>query len=545
MASDGGKASTVKRSSSVHSARIVEVSGPRSPAHSRHTSVDTSERPRRISPSGLVSTPRSSIVEDEFKSRFIEHDVESPAYSPAPCPSLDRRRPPRPAAVPISETDEDRHRHRRDSPSPETGGASRAAHAPAADILGVRAKKEPAAMGAAGNRAPATNAMRREHTPSHIKVTTAAKGSSASAAGSFLDETIPEIPPKAPGHSGWQSPKADGRGTMPIERSKTRETDEDPALSSQNNATPRQIHTSGSSASSATSKLKPLRTSEENSSRAESVARNFEELIHSNQTITYTLTPENMRDIDSKRSLDSPVVTKFTRKSEETRGQNSPRSSPIAVEAPKSPLTHHHQPLTPTSPRAGDGKAAARSPGQVPVPRIPPGLGASSAGRAGGSQAREARNQGESTADFADFIKYSGPAAGERAAAPRLKIKTPTSPAPSSGGDPPSTTSSMNRGRYQPREAAVDTKVDSSDLIDFIRQGPPIAASNHRIPRHVAPFRSTMDSDQMSGAGGGMAVDATIPEIRYSQGSTNFTDNSMPSMQSGSSAACAIPTPST
>jgi hypothetical protein len=45
--------------------------------------------------------------------------------------------------------------------------------------------------------------------------------------------------------------------------------------------------------------LKPMRTSEEQMpTRAESVARNFEELIHSNQTITYTLTPENMRDMD-------------------------------------------------------------------------------------------------------------------------------------------------------------------------------------------------------------------------------------------------------
>lgn len=90
----------------------------------------------------------------------------------------------------------------------------------------------------------------------------------------------------------------------------------------------------------------------------------------------------------------------------------------------------------------------------------------------------------------------------------------------------------ISRERYQPRDAAVDNRGDSSDLIDFIRQGPPTAASSHRIPRHVAPFRSTMDSDQLNGAVGGMAVDATIPEIRYSQGSTNMTEHSMPSMQS-------------
>lgn len=97
-----------------------------------------------------------------------------------------------------------------------------------------------------------------------------------------------------------------------------------------------------------------------------------------------------------------------------------------------------------------------------------------------------------------------------------------------------------NRSRHQPRDAVVDGKTDNSDLIDFIRQGPPIATSSHRIPRHVAPFRSTMDSDQMSGAIGGKAVDATIPEIRYSQASTNLTDNSMPSMQSSVNSSSAL-----
>lgn len=97
-----------------------------------------------------------------------------------------------------------------------------------------------------------------------------------------------------------------------------------------------------------------------------------------------------------------------------------------------------------------------------------------------------------------------------------------------------------SRGRYQPREAAVD-KGDNSDLIDFIRQGPPSSGiSNHRIPRHVAPFRNTMDSDQMTGANGGRAVDANIPEIRHSQASTNITDNSMPSIQSSVNSSSAL-----
>lgn len=259
------------------------------------------------------------------------------------------------------------------------------------------------------------------------------------------------------------------------------------------------------------------------------MARNFEEMIQSNQTITYTLTPENMRDIDSKRSLDSPVVTKFSRKGDEARGQHSPRSSPTAPEAPKLPTTFHA--ISPSSPRTGESKAS-KPPG--PVPRAPAGT----AGRAGGPQTRDARTNGESMADFAQFIKSTG-APGEKGPVPPRKVGTPTSPTKASASPRPLSTTG-NRGRYQPRDAAVDTRADNSDLIDFIRQGPPIAASNHRIPRHVAPFRSTIDSDQMVGAVGDKAVDATLPEIRYSQGSANLTDISMPSMHSSINSSSAL-----
>jgi hypothetical protein len=85
-----------------------------------------------------------------------------------------------------------------------------------------------------------------------------------------------------------------------IERSKTRDSDEDGSAQ-----TPRPTHTSGSSASSATSRLKAVRTSEDNSNRS-NVARNFEELIQSNQTITYTLTPENMRNMDVSKESNMP-----------------------------------------------------------------------------------------------------------------------------------------------------------------------------------------------------------------------------------------------
>jgi len=61
----------------------------------------------------------------------------------------------------------------------------------------------------------------------------------------------------------------------------------------------RATHTSGSSSSSASHKVKPVRTSEEDAPNAfEDKGRSFEQLIRSDQTIQYTLTPQNMRNIE-------------------------------------------------------------------------------------------------------------------------------------------------------------------------------------------------------------------------------------------------------
>lgn len=58
----------------------------------------------------------------------------------------------------------------------------------------------------------------------------------------------------------------------------------------------RPIHTSGSSSSTVSHKFKAVRSSEE--SVHEDKSKSFEQLIRSDQTIQYTLTPANMRDIE-------------------------------------------------------------------------------------------------------------------------------------------------------------------------------------------------------------------------------------------------------
>ncbi|CRK46226.1 hypothetical protein BN1723_019939, partial [Verticillium longisporum] len=108
--------------------------------------------------------------------------------------------------------------------------------------------------------------------------------------------------------------------------------------------------------------------------------------------------------------------------------------------------------------------------------------------------------------DFADFIRSTGPT-GENGPAP-LRNGNGQVPSVKNSIDSRRVSSNSNRPRLQARDAAVDSREDNSDLIDFIRRGPPSSHNNPRIPRHVAPFRSTMDSDQMTGAIGGKAIDA-------------------------------------
>ena len=85
--------------------------------------------------------------------------------------------------------------------------------------------------------------------------------------------------------------------------------------------------------------------------------------------------------------------------------------------------------------------------------------------------------------------------------------------------------SSAGRSRLQARDAVVPRGDSISDLIDFVRSGPQLDRETHRIPRTIAPFRSTMDSDQMTGAVSGKAVDASLPDPRYSQTSNSINSS--------------------
>ncbi|KAI1085343.1 hypothetical protein F5B20DRAFT_575810 [Whalleya microplaca] len=294
------------------------------------------------------------------------------------------------------------------------------------------------------------------------------------------------------------------------------------------------------SPSSTSTKFKLVRTSEDNKSqRAEDVARNFEELIHSNETLQYTLTPESMRDIDAaSHHTSSPKAPHKPRRSEDTRHTERSRSSSIkrSVSVSKSAGLSSHPPPV-------DLPISGKFGGSLGRPPVSMSTGRSSMT----PQARDARIPRESTQDFADFIRSTGPPgdSGPQYNRANAGIKTTVNniTGPTPVGRNTSTdlrrTESNARTRLQARDATVHASNESSDLIDFIRRGPPTSNSgNPRIPRHVAPFRTTMDSDQMqmTGAVGGKAVDAVLPNVRTSQASTNITETSAPSSMNSQSA---------
>ncbi|KAJ6780333.1 hypothetical protein PWT90_05330 [Aphanocladium album] len=522
--SETAKKGHKRSTSSMHSARIVDVQAPRSSASSsRPESVDIAHR-RSVSLSGAAALAGAvgaagaagAIVAAKSSRDSSPADGNITATSvPAARGQVERAKQTARNATTISESEEesDYHSaHGKDSIDVATPVVTRKSEEPCGKMSAkspMMLDVEKATREAFGTREPLS--------PRLVNTSYDGKPSPNPA-------MVPES--RTPGHS--PSPRhlhgfRENKAPTSLEMLRNEEEEEEYSTALHSIAPPRAIHTSGSSGSSVTGRMKAVRSSEENSStgRSESVARNFEELIQSNQTITYTLTPESMRHVDSsKRSLDSPVVTKFARKSEDSRSLN-----------PSQP-----------SPTVSGTSSAFRGPGfenssilekkmSGPVPRAPAGI-AVTTGRQDGPQARDARVPAETTSDFAQFIKSTGPPPANK---PLPSVRKSTEKPGLSGPVPRAPDSARrastlnSKSRFQPRDAAITSKNDTRELIDFIRQGPPIAASNHRIPRHVAPFRTTMDSDQLAGAPGGKAVDASIPDLRYSQASTNVTDHSIQS----------------
>ncbi|RYP72503.1 hypothetical protein DL771_004143 [Monosporascus sp. 5C6A] len=485
----------IARSNSVRSARLIDVHSPRSPSvGSRTNSFDNADRPRpaSISREGSVSTPTPPIPEEQELCASPFSTIKRNGVVLSADDRLDVNTvlapPPRARSPPKS------------VPSRSTGPASAA---------------------------------------TKVAVLNAPTPRSSSLPTSYLSQEIHDVPQK----SSYRTPPLP---TLP-ERSTGRQDHgradtTGPTVTAQwglpESPKVRRSVQADSPSSTTSNKLKAVRSSEDNGSHhSGDVVRNFEELIHSDQTLQYTLTPESMRSLNSNQANDhSPVAVHKSRKSEDAKFAEFSRSSSfkrsLSLSKPTGLNSH------PPTDKFISGKVADQSP-------RPPPVSMHTTTRSG-RVARDARVPVESTQDFVDFFRWTGPQgeAGPPKRAPagsvanaRKASASVTSPHSTSMTSRP--TGSATRTRLQAREAAVAPSNGSSELIDFIRRGPQDSTSgNPRIPRHVAPFRTTMDSDQMQmyGATGGRAVDAVLPDIRDSLASTNVTETSAPSSLNSQSA---------
>lgn len=314
------------------------------------------------------------------------------------------------------------------------------------------------------------------------------------------------------------------------------------------------VHTPASSASS--NKVRTARVSQDSTvAKPDELVKDFEDLIKSNETIQYTLTSENMREIEVSSFSQAAEIKTLT------SIKGSPRSLGGKANKDRAGSASTNKPIVEIRRSASVTRATGLRSHPIDVPaedkaRPPVSM---SKRRGPTPQARDARLPRESILEFADFIRATGPPGAEAAPAqPNASLRrnqsTRTTGSPviashvskTSLGRPVGGGSGIiNRARLQARDATVDAN-DNSDLIDFIRQGPSSNGTNPRIPRTVAPFRTTMDSDQMQSAVGGRARDASLTEVpdtrasQASKASTNATELSAPSIQSSVNSQSAL-----
>ncbi|KAL5001909.1 hypothetical protein BDV10DRAFT_191895 [Aspergillus recurvatus] len=217
---------------------------------------------------------------------------------------------------------------------------------------------------------------------------------------------------------------------------------------------------------------------------------NLEELIRSDETLHFTLTPRSVREMDFPTAQRSNTVESANGSVDTNRPRISPRGQP----SPKSRV--------PEKPR--------------PVPIQVPRVGTPQKSKVG--QARDARPIYESSSDLAQFIRNSGPASppiltksvSRQSSDAQLSRRSSRAESAMSG--------SIRGPRLQTKSPALPKAEanSTSDLIDFIREGPPTVGAR-RIPRTVAPFRNTMDSDDLAFENG------ATPSITSTQGESTTT----------------------
>ncbi|KAL4920019.1 hypothetical protein BDW62DRAFT_199430 [Aspergillus aurantiobrunneus] len=228
----------------------------------------------------------------------------------------------------------------------------------------------------------------------------------------------------------------------------------------------------------------------------------LDELIRSEETLHFTLTPKSVREMDFP---DSP-------KSKPQRSNTADLADFIKTTGPEDAArprisTRSATSSSQPSPKSRVPEKSKPSPIHVPRPVA--------AQKSKPGQARDARPANESSSDFAQFIRNSGPASPQLSAKRSSDVLEPSKKTRAG-----SAISSSIRGPKLQARSATNCKGEgnsTSDLIDFIREGPP-SAGGRRIPRTVAPFHTPnpLDSDDF-------AYEQSTPSISSTQGESTAT----------------------
>lgn len=257
--------------------------------------------------------------------------------------------------------------------------------------------------------------------------------------------------------------------------------------------------TAGSTTSQVSSKLKGLmirppgespslrlRSSSETSRASgsagsvENDATDLDKLINSDETIHFTLTPRSVREMtfpDIPRQIPRSDTMDTTDLADFIKNTGPPGEEPRRISV--------------SSKHTLDANALGRtksieSPKHIPITSrmvLPPK-----------SPAREVARTASTPTSIRDMATETKRSNGSISSP--VQASSPVRP-PSSFSTHTNNTSRSNPNRPRLQARPAETRgSQTSELIDFIREGPPQPGA-HRIPRTVAPFRNTIDSDDI------------------------------------------------
>ncbi|RMD39336.1 hypothetical protein DV735_g5795, partial [Chaetothyriales sp. CBS 134920] len=289
-------------------------------------------------------------------------------------------------------------------------------------------------------------------------------------------------------------------------------------------STPRKAHAAALDGAVDHDEDHAVRSDVEHDSRlpnGEEKKKSLEILINSDETLHYTLTPESARPQDSNTRSPTKVKTQTQELADFFRTTAPPGEGPGHYLATKAsgPLPRSAQSRTPDQLVTPVEQRASQRAAQANFRPRPLGV------------PRDARPERNTTRDLADYARSTGPSTDAQlpqplAATPRTARfnggpVSPVSVLSTSSLLSSSTARSANRLHYEPRDARAGRGTGTSDLVEFIREGPPQTTPDRRSgPR--TPLRNTLDSEEYNNVRGsvGSARNGSIITSRSVQEST-------------------------